>query len=148
MQVRNDSTVCLSTAALVWLFGVLVFLPLAEDINPDRLPRLLSLTVFLAFSIFLVRGLKGFSIFLDAASKSIASELAQRGKLEETDIKEKRIRAALEAASLVVIYLLYSPLLLSFHPSINGIAIILTLLAILWTIDRSNRDGLKSWGWC
>jgi len=137
MQVRNDSIVYLSTAALVWLFGVLVFLPLAEDINPDRLPRLLSLIVFLAFSIFLVRGLKGFSIFLDAASKSIASELAQRGKLDETDIKEKRIRAALEAASLVVIYLLYSPLLFSFHPSINGIAIILTLLAILWTIDRT-----------
>ena len=137
MEVRNDSIVYLSTAALVWLFGVLVFLPLAEDINPDRLPRLLSLIVFLAFSIFLFRGLNGFSIFLDAASKSIASELAQRGKLDETDIKEKRIRAALEAASLVVIYLLYSPLLFSFHPSINGIAVILTLLAILWTINRS-----------
>jgi hypothetical protein len=136
METNTNSMVYVSTAALVWLFGVLVFLPLAEHTDQDRLSIIVSLIIFLAFSVFLVRGLKGFSSLLDAASKRIVRELAQKGKLERTEIKEKRVRTVLEAASLLVVYLLYSPLLLSFHPSLNGIAIILTLLAILWTLAK------------
>ena len=137
MGINADSIVCLSTAALVWLFGVLVFLPLAVDIDPEGLPRLISLIVFVAFSVFLLRGLRGVPSLLDAASKELTGELAQRGKLDKADRRDKRVRIALEAASIIVVYLLYSPFLSSFHPSINGIAIILTVLAILWTgIER------------
>lgn len=140
-----NNIVNLTIAALIWLFGVLVFLPLAKDINPKNLPILITLTVFLAFSIFLIRGLKGLSSILDVASKSIASELNKKGKL--ADIKEERIRMILETASLVLIYMLYSPLLSSIHPSINGIAIILTLLAVLWTVikkrDTTTLQGIE-----
>lgn len=80
--------------------------------------------------------MKGFSGLLDTASKHIVRELPQRGKLEKTKIKEKNVRTLLEAASLLIVYLLYSPLFSRFHPSLNGIAIILTLMAIFWTLTK------------
>ena len=137
METNADSVVSLSTVVLVWLFGVLVFLPLAEDIDPDGLPILVSLMVFVAFTVFLVRGLKGFSNLIDTASDIIVEELVHRKKMDRTQRTRKRIKTALESSSIVVIYLLYSPVLTGIHPSVNGIGIVITLLGIGWILLRN-----------
>jgi hypothetical protein len=139
MEVNTDSIVYLSAAALIWLFGVLVFLPLAIEINPDKLPLIVSLIVFVAFSLFILGGLKRFADLLDMMSKEITGELAKRRKLDKTDNEEKMVRIILEVASIIIVYLLYSPFLSNFHPSINGIALILTLIAILWTLIKRRK---------
>ncbi len=134
MEPNTDSVVNLSTAGLVWLFGVLVFLPLAEDIDPNRLPLLVSLMVFVAFTVFLVRGLSSFSNLLDTASDTVVKKLVHRKRMDRTRRTRRRVKTALEAASLVVVYLLYSPMLLRIHPSVNGIGIIVTLLGMGWIL--------------
>jgi phosphatidylserine synthase len=131
MKVEADNIVNFSTAALIWLFGVLVFLPLAEGINSGGLPILISLVVFVAFTVFLVKGLKNFSDLLDTVSDIIVKELVHRKKIDRTKKTRRRINIALKVASLTIIYLLYSPMLLRIHPSINGIGIIVTLLGIV-----------------
>lgn len=137
METNTDSIVSLSTAVLVWLFGVLVFLPLAEDIDPDGLPILVSLVVFVAFTVFLVRGLKDFSNLIDTASETMVKKLVHRKRMDRTQTMRIRIRIALEAASIAVVYLLYSPMLSRIHPSVNGIGMIIALLGIGWTLLRN-----------
>jgi len=137
METNTDGIVSLSTATLVWLFGVLVFLPLAEDIDPGGLPILVSLVVFVAFTVFLVRGLKDFSNLIDTASETMVKRLIRRKRRDRTRRMRIRIRIALEAASIAVIYLLYSPMLSRIHPSVNGIGTIIALLGIGWILLRN-----------
>jgi len=137
METNNDSIVSVSAAVLVWLFGVLVFLPLAEDIDPDGLPLLVTLVVFVAFTVFLVRGLKGFSNLIDTASETMVKKLIRRKRMDRTQRMRIRIKIALEAASIAVVYLLYSPMLSRIHPSVNGIGMIIALLGIGWILLRN-----------
>ena len=137
METNNDSIVSVSAAVLVWLFGVLVFLPLAEDIDPDGLPLLVSLVIFVTFTVFLVRGLKGFSNLIDTASETMVKKLIRRKRRDRTQRMRIRIKIALEAASIAVVYLLYSPMLSRIHPSVNGIGTIIALLGIGWILLRN-----------
>lgn len=138
-----DIAVNLSTAALIWLFGVLVFLPMAVKIDPEGLPILISLITFCAFSLFLIRGLRGLGRVLDAASDVLAYEWTRRRETKkETDLTKGRMRLALKVGIVIIIYLLYSPLLLALHPSINGIAIILSILGIVWILLKKNEKSI------
>ncbi|MCK4320159.1 hypothetical protein KAW11_00945, partial [Candidatus Bathyarchaeota archaeon] len=49
-----------STAVLIWLFGVLVYLPLAHRIESIEVPLICGLTVLIGFSVFVFRGFDGF----------------------------------------------------------------------------------------
>lgn len=128
----HSTFVDLCIALLIWLFGVLVFLPLADEIDPRGLSILVSLIVFSAFTLFLARSLNGLRTVLDAASTRLWDRLEKKRRMNQ-----KNIRNLLKATAIVAIYLLYSPLLTTFHSSINGIVIIITLLAVLWTILRT-----------
>lgn len=133
-----EMAVNLSVAGLIWLFGVLVFLPMAVRIDPAGLPVLISLIILSFFSFFLIKGLQGLGKVLDMASGVLAYEWTRRRKgKKEKNLKERterRIKVALQVATIVIVYLLYSPLLATIHPSINGIAIILSILGILGII--------------
>ncbi len=137
-----EIAVNLSTAALTWLFGVLVFLPIAARIDPVGLPMLISLIILSAFSLFLIKGSKGLGNVLNAASDVLAYEWTRRRKgSKEKNLMEKtkmRIKVALRSATIVIIYLLYSPLLVTIHPAINGIAVIITIMGILWTLLKKD----------
>lgn len=137
----SDSAVNLSAAALTWLFGVLVFLPMARRIDPRGLTLFLSLIIFSAFTLFLIKGLKGLGAALDAASMVLSHEWSKRRELEEEQLVKmrERFKVALRVAALIILYLLYSPLLLTIHPAINGIALIITLLGIIWILARKEQ---------
>jgi len=138
-----EITINLSAATLIWLFGVLVFLPVAVRIDPVGLPMLISLMILSAFSLFLIKGSKGLGNVLDAASDVLAYEYVRRRKgRKEKNLMDKtkiRIKVALRAATLVIICLLYSPLLVIVHPSINGIAVVITLMGIVLTILKKDN---------
>jgi len=140
-----EITINLSAATLTWLFGVLVFLPIAVRIDPVGLPILISLIILSAFSFFLIKGSKGLRNVLDAASDVLAYEWMRRRKTKkEKALKERakrRIKVALHVATLVIVYLLYSPLLATIHPAINGIAIVITILGILLTVLKKENSS-------
>lgn len=130
----SETFVNLFTALLIWLFGVLVFLPLATDVDPRRLPLLCSLIILSAFSVFIIRGIKGLGIILDFTSEILTEKLFEkRGKKKRKDqinnIKRKT-NILLYSIFILLVYLFYSPFLSKIHPAMNGLAIILTLFCI------------------
>lgn len=129
-----QTVIYLSTSVLIWLFGVLVFLPLAEEIDPGRLSLLVSLMIFSACSFFLLKGFKGLGQVLDITSNIFTEKYAQGKKQKNTKRTRRKMRTAVEVGALVVVYLFYFPLLSRFHPSISGVAFIIAGLWILWTL--------------
>ncbi|RJS84884.1 hypothetical protein CW702_01885 [Candidatus Bathyarchaeota archaeon] len=135
----SDMAVNLTAALLVWLFGVLVFLPLAVDVDPRGVAFLCSLIIIFAFSAFLFRGFRGFVEALDLASGVLAlkwSEIKKiRGKRRVEKIRRK-MRTLLYAFSVIVVYLLYLPFLCRIHPAVSGLSLILALFLIFIILLR------------
>lgn len=135
-KILPEIAVNLSAALLIWLFGVLVFIPIALGIDPARLLLPCSLIILLGFSFFLFRGLRGLRDVLDAASEVLAYKWARRRRRSRLEEVERKVRAALYSATILIFYLLYSPLLAGIHPSINGVAVILVILGVLSILFR------------
>jgi len=136
MNSGTESVVNLSAAALIWLFGVLVFLPTAEEIDQNGLSTVISLTVFLGFSVFIVKGLKSIEVLIDTVSSILVGFAQERKLIKRVEKERVKLRVALEVIILVLIYLSYSPFLVRMHPSINGIAFIVTLIVVLFTLVK------------
>lgn len=129
-----QTVVYFSASALTWLFGVLVFLPLAENIDRQGLSILVALLIFSACSLFLIKGFGGLGQALDVASSILTEKYAQVRRRRSVKKARRRMRTALEVGATAVVYLFYSPLLSRFHPSINGVALIITGLGVLWLL--------------
>jgi hypothetical protein len=125
-------------ALLIWLFGVLVFLPLAYSISPGGLPLICCLIILMGFSIFIFRAFSGLRPLLDSTSDFLAYVYMQKRKAK---IHVKRLKTTGRYTSYVItaliLYLLYSPLLAAIHPALNGLVLIPVILWILWTLFRT-----------
>ncbi|OYT44970.1 hypothetical protein CW711_05265 [Candidatus Bathyarchaeota archaeon] len=131
-----EIAVNLSAALLIWLFGVLVFIPIALGIDPAGLLLPCSLIILLGFSFFLFKASRGLRDVLDAASEVLAYKWVRRRRRSRLEEVERKVRAALYSATIVIFYLLYSPLLAGIHPSINGVTAILIILGVLSILFR------------
>lgn len=134
-----NTLINLSTAAIIWLFGALVFLPAAYRIEPVGLPLFCSLILLIGFSIFIFRAVDGLRRLLDAASGVLAYEYRRRRK--EVKFSVGQLKTAVRYIAYVVItliiYALYWPLLGSIHPSLSGLVFIPVFLWISWVIFRT-----------
>jgi len=121
-------------ALLVWLFGVLVFIPIASSINWQT--RLLcSLIVFVAFTIFMYRATLGFKKLIDAFSFFPARKYGlKRGIDRENSLT--LFRYTLYIIFTLIVYALYFPFLTSFHFAISGIVFIVILIWIFFLALR------------
>ncbi len=134
-----SATVNFSAALLVWLFGVLAFLPTAARIEAVRLPLVISIVIIVPFTLFFYRGLKGLGDVISVASRIFTNEWMARGQARSPEQVRAVFSGALYIAVLVAGYLLYSQLLTPIHPAINGIAIILLVLAVVWIAVSTER---------
>jgi hypothetical protein len=126
----------LFVALLIWLFGILVFLPAANRILPQRIPLAASLIVLIGFTIFIVRAINnGLPLLLDLTSNILAYDYKNWRKTKIPIEKLKpTIKSIIYAITLLILYLLYSPMLLTIHPSLNGLVLLPIVLWIMWTI--------------
>jgi len=124
----------LSAAFLVWLFGNLVFIPLASTLNWQT-KTFCSLTMFIAFTLLVTRVLLGLKRLIDTFSIFPARKYGIKKKLS---YKNSLIlfRHVLYIISIIIIYLLYFPFLTNFHPSISGIVLILMLIWVFFLTLR------------
>jgi hypothetical protein len=125
----------LFVAFLIWLFGVLVFLPAANQILPQRIPLAVSLIILIGFTIFVVRTInEGLPKLMDSASNVMAYNYINWKKSQLSIEKlQPTIKSIFIAIALLTLYLSYSPLLITIHPSLNGLVLIPIVLWILWT---------------
>jgi len=121
-------------ALLTWLFGILVFVPLARSLNWQT-GLLCSLIVFTAFTIFIYRATVGFKKLIDAFSLIPATKYCSKWGIDREDslILFKYISYIVFA---LIIYALYFPFLTSFHFAISGITLIVILIWIFFLALR------------
>lgn len=124
---HGSRTVRLLLGALfLWLFGVLVFIPLARSISWHT-EMAVSLIVLLAFSGMLYRALPGAKALVDAFSSVPARKMAERRGIGIEDAG-MLIRYLLYLASGALAYLMYLPFMLGFHGALAGIVLIVLLM--------------------
>jgi len=114
-------------ALLIWLFGNLVFVPLAASLNPET-KLVTSMIFFAAFTIFIINALPGLKKTIDALSILPFKKLVRKG----FTVKESQdiLRNLMYVISGVILYLLFSSFLVIFHPSVSGITLILLIIWI------------------
>ena len=124
----------LLAAILIWLFGNLVFMPLANSLNWQT--RIIcTLVFFVAFTIFVMRALPGAKMMIDAFSVFPARKYWARKGLSYQDSLVVS-RHALYMIFALVLYLLYLPFLTSFHFSVAGVVLILVLIWMFFLASR------------
>lgn len=133
-----STVINLFTAVLIWLFGVLVFLPAAYTIAPRELPIACGLILLVGFSIFVFKAFSGLRLLLESAPDVLAYEYIRRRK---TKIPVERLRTMVRCIIYVVaaliLYALYSPFLATIHPSLSGLALVTIVLWIFWTLFKT-----------
>ena len=122
------------TALLVWLFGVLVFIPIASSINWQT--RLLcTLIVFTTFTTFMYRATPGFKELIDAFSFFPARKYGLKQGIDQEDALTL-FRYTFYIIFTLIVYALYFPFLTSFHFAISGIVLIVIIVWILFLALR------------
>lgn len=126
------------TALLIWLFGILVFLPAAYSISPQGLPLLCSLIILVGFSLFVFRSFDGLRPLLNSTSDFLAYVYIRR---RNSKVQVERLKTGSRSVSYVItalfLYLLYSPFLVAIHPALNGLVLIPIILWISWTMFKT-----------
>lgn len=128
-RLRTHGPVTLNNflvALLIWLFGVLVFIPAANSLSWQT--RLLtSLTIFVAFTIFMYRAIFGFKKLIDAFSFFPARKYGLKRGIDYENALTM-FRYAFYIILSLVVYALYFPFLTGFHSAISGIVLIMILI--------------------
>ncbi|CAB3287994.1 conserved membrane protein of unknown function [Methanocaldococcus lauensis] len=130
--------ISLVVAGLIWLFGVLVFIPIADMLgNPylfglTALKPIISAIVFIALAYVFLKIVKDFGELMDGVADIIASKLA---KERITDDKLKRYRRGLRALAYLIVaiiaYLFFLPIMAGMSPVIAGIVLV---ILVIWGV--------------
>lgn len=121
-------------ALLIWLFGVLVFIPLANSLNWQT-GLLCSLIVFVAFTIFMYRATLGFKKFIDVFSFFPARKYGSRWGIDQEHALTL-FRYTFYIIFALIVYALYFPFLTSLHFAVSGIVLIVILIWIFFSALR------------
>jgi len=121
-------------ALLVWLFGVLVFMPIASSLNWQT-GLLCSLIVFVTFTTFMYRATLGFKRLIDAFSFFPARKYGLKRGIDQEDALTL-FRYTFYIIFTLIVYALYFPFLTSFHFAISGIVLIVILIWIFFLALR------------
>jgi hypothetical protein len=132
----------LLSAMLIWLFGVLVFIPMAHSIGWN-VELVCTLTVLVAFTILISRTITGLKILIDAFSVFPARKyLIKKGLARENAVAASK--QILYMLSIVVLYLLYFPLLVRLNPAFSGIVLILVIIFVFFLALKTLRASHKA----
>ncbi len=137
-------------ALLVWLFGVLVFIPLANSLNWQT-GLLCSLVIFTAFTILMYQAILGFKKLIDAFSFLPARKYGLKRGIAQEDALTL-FKYVFYIIFALIVYALYFPFLTQFHFAISGIVLIVVLiwifflaLRILSILSSKILEQLQSW---
>ena len=122
------------SAMLVWLFGTLVFIPLAHSIDVSgRTAMVCSLVILGAFATFIFRAVLQLGPSIEVLSSVLA--LKYGTGLSQEDAKILFTHALYVAAS-VLLCALSMPLLVAIHPALFGLTVILVLTWMFFLLVR------------
>jgi hypothetical protein len=133
-----STVINLSTAVLIWLFGVLVFLPAAYRIAPRELPLACGLILLVGFSIFVFKAFGGLRLLLESTPDVLAYEYIRRRKAKiAVERLRTVVRCIIYVVAALILYALYSPFLAAIHPSLSGLVLVTIVLWIFWMLFKT-----------
>jgi len=124
----------LLSALLIWLFGILVFVPLASSLSWQA-GAFCTLIFFVAFSILTLRALPNLNKLIKAFSAFPARKISSKkgiGYDNSLTLSQNFLYIILAT----ILYMLYFPFLVNFHPAVSGIVLILVLIWIFFLASR------------
>lgn len=133
VKVREDegasTALYLVAASIIYLFGVLVFLPLVKSVGWEISEIVVAAIFVVVVAVFLYRGLP----FVDMVSHYLARRLGgwwiKRKELDES--KSENVQDSMYLVviigALFLLWVLSSPFLYSIHPALNGLFLLLII---------------------
>jgi hypothetical protein len=135
-------TIVLDVAAviLVWLFGRLVFIPVAEGINfyGYPLPQILNFVILVALAVILLRIIRDVRKAIGGLAGMAACEIGAPN--EATSEEVEHYKTALGGIFNIVVvslaYLLFVDYFSDIHPGLAGVTLVLIVVWAIYQIWR------------
>ena len=136
----------LLSAFLIWLFGVLVFIPISNSLGSE-VKLLCTLIIFIAFTAVISQTFVKLKRLIDTFSIVPAQKyFIKRGWNTENGVEvSKQVFYSIFA---IVLFLFYFPLLMNLHPALSGIALILTIGFVLFSAIKAfgaSMEAINHW---
>lgn len=124
-----------SAAILIWLFGRLVFVPIAEGIYffGYPLPKILNFIIILALAVIVLRIIMDIRRIIDGVAGYAACEIGAPHEVtpEEVEHYKTALRGIFQIIVVSLVYLLFVDFLSAIHPGLSGIVL---LAIVIWAI--------------
>ena len=141
MSALPSITVGVVAAILLWLFGNLVFMPIAEGIVwfGYPLPQILTVIILAALAMFVLKILVDVRQAVDALAGLAAVEIGTPTDVTTTEIEH--YKTAMRSIFYIVIvslaFLLFSDYISRIHPALSGVALIAIVVWAIFGIWRA-----------
>jgi hypothetical protein len=135
MSALPSITVGVVAAILLWLFGNLIFIPIAEGIEwfGYPLPQILTFVILVALAVFVLKILVDVREAVDALAGLAAVEIGAPTDVTQTEVEH--YKTAMRGIFYVIIvslaFLLFSDYLVRIHPALSGVVL---LVIVVWAI--------------
>jgi len=128
-------------AILLWLFGNLIFIPIAQGIEwfGYPLPQILTFIILVGLAIFLLRILVDVRRAVDALAGLAACEIGAPYDVTPAEIGHYKtaLRGVLYVVIVSLAFLLFSDYLALIHPALSGVVLIAIVVWAIFEIYRA-----------
>ena len=130
----------IAAAVLIWLFGKLVFIPVAEGIDflGYPLPQIINLIILVALAVIVLKILVDVRRLIDGVAGYAAVGIGRPYDVSTEEVDH--YRTALRGISNIIVvslaYLLFVEYLSGIHPAISGVLLLFIVVWAIFTIWR------------
>ncbi|RJS84882.1 hypothetical protein CW702_01875 [Candidatus Bathyarchaeota archaeon] len=127
----------ISAAILIWLFGKLVFVPIAEGIHffGYPLPQILNFIIIVALAVIVLRIIVDVRRMIDGIAGYAACEIGAPYEVSTEEVEHYRtaLRGVFDIIVVSLVYMLFVEFLTRIHPALSGVVL---LAIVVWAIYR------------
>jgi len=145
-------TVGVIAAILLWLFGNLIFIPIAEGIEwfGYPLPQILTFVILVALAAFVLKILVDVRQAIDALAGLAAVEIGAPADVSPTEVDHYKtaMRGIFYLIIVSLAFLLFSDYLARIHPALSGVillSIVVWAIFEIWRAVKAVSQEIKSY---
>jgi len=141
MGALPSITVGVIAAILLWLFGNLIFIPIAQGIEwfGYPLPQILTFVILIALAVFVLKILVDVRKAVDAMAGLAAVEIGSPTDVTQTEVEHytTAMRGVFYIVIVSLAFLLFADYLAMIHPALSGVVLLAIVVWAIFQIWRS-----------
>ena len=141
MGALPSITVGVIAAILLWLFGNLIFIPIAEGIEwfGYPLPQILTFIILIALAVFVLKILVDVRKAIDALAGLAAVEIGAPADVTPTEVEHytTAMRGLFYIIIVSLAFLLFSDYVARIHPALSGVILVAIVVWAIFEIWRA-----------